>query len=68
MSDVISTVVVFLAAVVVAMILFAFPTMWCWNYLMPDLFNLPTIGFTQAAVMNILTSLLFKPSIQYKKD
>lgn len=28
--------------------LFAFPIMWVWNYMMPDIFGLPEITFWQA--------------------
>ena len=43
-------------------LLFAFPTMWLWNYLMPDLFGLKVIGFEQALCMNMLSGMLFKSS------
>lgn len=32
--------------------------MWLWNWLMPDLFNLPTISFTQALGLTILSRIL----------
>tara|TARA_B110000091_G_C13706932_1_gene428792 strand:+ start:142 stop:348 length:207 start_codon:yes stop_codon:yes gene_type:complete len=52
--------------IVVSMVFLAllliFPVMWCWNYLMPDLFGLTEITWQQAFVMSILSSLLFKPS------
>lgn len=31
----------------------------CWNYLMPDLFGLPTISLKQAFVLDILVWILF---------
>lgn len=43
-------------------LIMVYPTMWCWNYLMPDLFGLEVIGVKQAFVMNILASILFKSS------
>ena len=52
--------------IVVSMVFLAllliFPVMWCWNYLMPDLFGLSEIRWQQAFVMSILSSLLFKSS------
>jgi hypothetical protein len=45
--------------------LLAFPTKWCWNYLMPDLFSLKTINVWQAWVMNILAGILFKSSSSF---
>ncbi|MGH9775925.1 MAG: hypothetical protein ACRD50_13370 [Candidatus Acidiferrales bacterium] len=35
-------------------------TMWLWNWLMPALFKLPTIGFWQAVGILILAQILFK--------
>ena len=51
-----------IGVVVVASILFAFPTMWLWNWLMPHLFNLPQITLWEALGINLLTGLLFKSS------
>ena len=44
----------------VLVLAFAFPTMWCWNYLMPDLFGIKEITFTQAVVLNVLSNVIFK--------
>lgn len=41
-------------------IVMGFPTMWCWNYVMPVVFKLPTITLDVAIVMNVLAGLLFK--------
>lgn len=41
-------------------LLFAYPVMWLWNWLMPAIFKLPTITAIQALGLNILASLLFK--------
>ena len=40
--------------------LFAAVTMWLWNWLMPALFKLPTIGFWQAVGILMLSHILFK--------
>lgn len=40
--------------------IFAFPTMWLWNWLMPDLFGLHTIDFWHALGINVFTGLLFR--------
>ena len=42
--------------------IFALPTMWLWNGLMPDIFHLPTISFFQAWGLLILSHLLVKGS------
>lgn len=41
-------------------LLFAFPTMWLWNWLMPLMFKLGTITVWQAWGLNVLTGLLFR--------
>ena len=33
--------------------------MWLWNWLMPDIFGLPTIGYFQAGGLLVLSSMLF---------
>lgn len=40
----------------------AFPTMWCWNYVMPYLFGLKVITFWHALSLNILAGMLIKSS------
>ena len=42
--------------------LYAFPVMWIWNYMMPELFALPVISFWQAFWGTFLCGLLFKSS------
>jgi len=51
-----------------AVILFGYPTMLLWNWLMPHLFNLPYITFWQACGVNLLASILFKPTINIKQN
>lgn len=43
-------------------VLFALPMMWLWNWLMPDLFSMPTISFAQAWGILVLSGLLFRTS------
>ena len=42
--------------------LYAFPVMWIWNYMMPELFALPIISFWQAFWGTFMCGLLFKSS------
>ena len=53
---------------ILTVILFGYPTMLLWNWLMSTIFNLPYIGFWQACGINLLASILFKPTINIKKD
>lgn len=49
----------FLAILVV---IFCYPTMWLWNWLMPDIFGLKTINEWQALGLLALSSILLKSS------
>ena len=40
--------------------LFGAVTMWLWNWLMPEIFKLPAIGFWQAVGILILSQILFR--------
>lgn len=51
---------------IVALLLGA-PLMILWNWLMPIIFGLPTIGFWQAVGLNFLASILFNKTTT-KKD
>ena len=37
-------------------------TMWLWNWLMPEIFRLPAIGFWQAVGILLLSQILFRGS------
>lgn len=41
-------------------IIVAYPLMWLWNKLLPELFGLPTISFWQAFGIYFLCGLLFR--------
>lgn len=43
-------------------LLFAFPEMWLWNWLVPSLFNGPEISYWQMVGLHILCTFLFKSS------
>lgn len=43
-------------------IVFSFPTMWLWNWLMPTLFGVVKINWVQALGLNVLTGILFRSS------
>jgi hypothetical protein len=51
---------VVLAFLAVWALLIGFPTMWLWNWLMPVIFGLPTIGFWQAVGLVFLSGIFFK--------
>lgn len=49
-----------LIALIIAGLLSGFPLMLLWNWLMPSLFGLKSIGFWEAYGLYMLSSLLFK--------
>lgn len=49
-------------------IILAFPTMWLWNWLMPDIFGLVKIDLYQAMGINFLSGILFKTNISIKRE
>lgn len=46
-------------------LLLVLPIMWLWNWLVPELFNGPTITFWQSAGLFVLCNMLLKSSISY---
>ncbi len=53
----------FLSAVILA-----FPTMFLWNWLMPDIFGVMKIDLYQAMGINFLTHILFKSNVTIKRE
>ena len=51
-----------IALIVVLAIIFSFPTMLLWNWLMPMLFGLARITWVQALGINVLSGILFRSS------
>ena len=52
----------FFGSVLLNVVLLGLPTMWLWNILMVDLFDLSKIVFSQAVGLNVLASIFFKQS------
>ena len=46
-------------ALAVQALFLAFPTMWLWNGLLPDMFGLPAVTFWQALGLCLLARFLF---------
>lgn len=66
MEDVLKSIgvaVVIIAIILFFAILFAFPTMWLWNWLMPLIFGLTRITVWQALGLNLLTGIFFRTSV-----
>ena len=44
--------------IAVVLALSSLPVMWLWNWLAPDIFGLPTIGYLHAMGLLVLTNML----------
>jgi hypothetical protein len=47
-------------------ILLGLPLQLLWNWLMPNLFDLPYISFWQAVGLNLMAAILFRPTTTIK--
>jgi len=45
-------------------VLWALPVMWIWDYIMPQLFDLPEITWFKAWLLYILCNILFKSHVK----
>ena len=54
--------------IAIVIVLLGYPLMLLWNWLMPELFGLPEITFWQAIGLNILCTIMFRPTINIKKQ
>ena len=59
-EETLSRVLLALGVITLLGILLGLPLQLLWNWLMPTIFNLPTITFWQAMGLNIMASILFK--------
>lgn len=60
MKDIFIGICAIIGYIVIIAVILALPIMLLWNWLMPDIFNLPTITFWQALGISLLSSCLFK--------
>jgi hypothetical protein len=58
--QILGTIVAAIALLVGLSLIMALPTMWLWDWLMPELFGLKTITLFQAWGLNFLCGMLFK--------
>lgn len=61
-TDWISTMLVAFTFIWIIVFIYSIPLYFMWNWLVPDIFNLPTITFLQAIGLNILFNILFRPT------
>lgn len=51
-----------IAIAILLIFLFAFPVMWLWNLLVPELFHGPVLGFWQTFGLLVLVRLILPSS------
>ena len=54
--------------IAIVIVLLGYPLMLLWKWLMPELFGLSEITFWQAIGLNILCTIMFRPSVNIKKQ
>ena len=54
--------------VIIIAVLMTFPTMWLWNWLMPNIFGLVKINFWKALGINLFCAILFKSHNSSSKE
>ena len=67
MKNMIESIATFLGLIAIVIVILGYPVMLLWNWLIPELFGLSEITFWQAIGLNILCTILFRPSINVKK-
>jgi hypothetical protein len=68
MKKTIESIAALLGLIAIIIVLLGYPVMLLWNWLMPEIFGLSEITFWQAIGLNILCTILFRPSINIKKQ
>ena len=68
MKNMIESIATFLGLIAIIIVILGYPVMLLWNWLIPELFGLSEITFWQAIGLNILCTILFRPSINIKKQ
>ena len=68
MKNNIEAILYIVGLVILIVMLLGMPLQLLWNWIMPNLFDLPYISFWQAVGLNLLATILFRPTINIKKN
>jgi hypothetical protein len=68
MEDALKLIVTVVGVLCLMAIIMGLPLQLLWNWLMPRIFGLPTIGFWEAVGLNVMSGILFKNTTSTKKD
>jgi len=67
-NNILESILVIIGLIILAALLFTLPLQLLWNWLMPQLFNLPIITFKEAFGLNMLAGILFRTNVNIKKN
>ena len=68
MEDTLKLIVTIVGTLYLIALVMGLPLQLLWNWLVPGIFGLPSIGFWQAVGLNVMFGILFRPNINTKKD
>jgi len=68
MEEALKLIVTIVGALCLMAIIMGLPLQLLWNWLMPRIFGLPTIGFWEAVGLTVMSGVLFKNTSNSKKD
>ena len=68
MKNNIEAILYIVGLVILIVMLLGMPLQLLWNWIMPNLFDLPYISFWQAVGLNLMATILFRPTINIKKN
>jgi len=68
MKNNIEAILYIVGLVILIVMLLGIPLQLLWNWLMPNLFDLPYISFWQAVGLNLMATILFRPTVNIKKN
>ena len=66
MNQKVENILMIVGLLILACLLFGLPLQILWNLLMPEIFGLPYISFWQAVGLNLIATILFRPTINIK--
>jgi hypothetical protein len=67
-ENVVEKFLIFVISAIAFIVLSAYPVMLLWNWLMPYIFELPTLNFWQAFGLSVLCNFLFTSYTGKSKD
>lgn len=61
-----TAVITVIGIALLVMVVLTLPTMWLWNYVMPNVFGLPSISILETMALLVLAEIFFKSNSNKK--